>query len=337
MNIGLYISPSQNSTYHDSIEQATLADQLGYNSLWLTEKHFEQGHLLWSSPLIAASYIAAKTQNIRIGFAACISTLHHPVRLAEDFANLDVLSRGRIIIGLTRTSLTNQYHEVFQSPIKKAWKKFDEQFDIMQKLWQEKLDSYSGSFYKIPAAKLYPPLVQKPLPPIIFIAGSDESIISAARKGVGIFLHSFQGIESIKIKQKIYYDNFVDVFKLGPQIVLSRYLYCGLDDQAANMDIQIPFMRFLETQFPNIIPLLEKQYGTTIDFHFFAKEFCLFGSANSCVEKIKFITAETGINNYTFIFNLPTLDHQQCINSMQRFAQIGLPSLTNKNPLKMEA
>lgn len=120
MKIGLYISPSQNSIYHDSIEQAVLADQLGYTSVWLTEKHFDQGYQLWSSPLITASYIAAKTQNIKIGFAACISTLHHPVRLAEDFANLDMLSHGRLIIGLTRTSLSNHYHEVFQIMAKMA-------------------------------------------------------------------------------------------------------------------------------------------------------------------------------------------------------------------------
>lgn len=169
MNIGLYISASQNASYHDAIEQVALADQLGFHSAWLTEKHFEQGNLLWSSPLVAASYIAAKTRQIKIGFAACVSTLHHPVRLAEDFANLDVLSHGRIIIGLTRTSLSEYYHEVFQSPLKKAWKKFDEQFEIMQKLWQGQLTKHSGAFYKMPALKLYPPFVQQPLPPIFLL------------------------------------------------------------------------------------------------------------------------------------------------------------------------
>lgn len=335
MKIGLYISPSQNSIYHDSIEQAVLADQLGYTSVWLTEKHFDQGYQLWSSPLITASYIAAKTQNIKIGFAACISTLHHPVRLAEDFANLDMLSHGRLIIGLTRTSLSNHYHEVFQSPVKKTWKKFDEQFEIMQKLWQDNLSSYSGSFYKIPATKLYPPLVQKPIPPIFFIAGNNESIIAAARKGVGIFLHTFQDLKTIKIKKKLYEDHFVDVFKLGPQVILSRYLYCGISNQEAKNDIETPFIRNIETQFPKLIVSLENEYKMSIDFNFFDQECCLFGSADSCVEKINTITAETGINNYTFIFNFVTLSHHLCINSMKRFALGALPKLKNKCPSKM--
>ena len=60
MNIGLYISPSQNANYQDAVTQVCLADRLGFESVWLTEKHFEEGGF-WSSPLIAASYMAAKT------------------------------------------------------------------------------------------------------------------------------------------------------------------------------------------------------------------------------------------------------------------------------------
>jgi alkanesulfonate monooxygenase SsuD/methylene tetrahydromethanopterin reductase-like flavin-dependent oxidoreductase (luciferase family) len=71
MNIGLYINAGQNTSYQDAIEQVALADRLGFSSVWLTEKHFDQGHLLWSSPFIAASCMAAKTQRIKIGFAAC--------------------------------------------------------------------------------------------------------------------------------------------------------------------------------------------------------------------------------------------------------------------------
>ncbi len=211
----------------------------------------------------------------------CISTLHHPVRLAEDFANLDVLSRGRLIIGLTRTSLSNKYHEVFQSPVKKAWKKFDEQFDIMQKLWQDQLNLHSGSFYRIPSIKFYPALVQKPLPLIFFIAGNNESIIAAARKGVGVFLHAFQGLKEIKLKKKLYEDNFVDIFKLGPQVILSRYLYSGISDKESKNDIKIPFMRYIAMQFPNIAAYLEKEYKVSVNFDFFEKEFCIFGSTNN--------------------------------------------------------
>lgn len=319
-NVGLYISPSENSTYHEAVEQIVLADQLGYESVWLTEKHFDQGHLFWSSPLITAGYLAAKTQRMKIGFAACVSTLHHPVRLAEDFANLDMFSRGRLIIGLTRTSLSEHYHEVFQSPMKKAWKKFDEQFDIMQKLWLDKFNRHSGSFYKIPAVKLYPSVVQKPLPPIFFIANNDASIVDAARKGVGIFLHTFQKISDIKIKKKLYEDHFIDVFGLGPQVVLSRFTYVGTDSQQAIADIQNPFMRFIEEKMPNVKLSLEKQYKTTLNFDFFEKNFCIFGDTQDCMQKLNEIADNTGIKNYTLIFNFITLDHQKCVDSMKRLA-----------------
>jgi len=319
MNFGLHISPSQNSTYDNSVDQVILADQLGFDSIWLSEKHFDQGHLLWSSPLITASYMAAKTQNIKIGFAACVSTLHHPVRLAEDLANLDVLSHGRVIVGLTRTSLNEHYHEVFQSPVDKAWEKFDEQFDIMKKLWQDKLNNYSGTFYKIPAVNIYPLMLQKPFPPIFFIANSDASVIDAALKGVGIFLHAFQDIASINKKKRLYENNFIDVLSIGPKIILSRFIYVGDENQQAIADIKNPIMRFLEECIPHVKASLEKQYKTAVDFNFIEK-LGIFGDRIYCMEKIKAIRKETGINDFTFLFNLVTLDHQKSLDSMQRFS-----------------
>jgi len=322
MNIGLYINASQNASYQDAIKQVSLADQLGFSSAWLTEKHFDQGQLLWSSPLIAASYMAAKTQHIKIGFAACVSTLHHPVRLAEDFANLDVLSDGRLIIGLTRSSLSEHAHEVFQSPVKKSWEKFDEQFAIMCKLWQDKFTSaHSNSFYKIPEVKLYPKFVQKPLPPIFFIAGNNDSIVDAARKGVGIFLHAFQTISSIQEKKKLYEDNFVDVLGLGARVALSRLAYVSADHQQATNDIKIPLMQFIAEQMPTLTSTLQKEYHTTVDFDFINKEMAVFGSVGNCLNKLTAIREATGIQDFILLMNLPTLDHQKSLESMRYFAK----------------
>jgi alkanesulfonate monooxygenase SsuD/methylene tetrahydromethanopterin reductase-like flavin-dependent oxidoreductase (luciferase family) len=327
MNIGLYISASQNTTYKDAITQASLADELGFSSVWLTEKHFDQGHLLWSSPLMTASFMAAKTQRIKIGFAACVSTLYHPVRLAEDFANLDVLSGGRLIVGLTRTSLSEYYHEVFQSPMKKSWEKFDEQFEIMCQLWRNQFNKkYSGHFYKIPAVKLYPPLVQKPLPPLFFIAGNDDSIIDAARKGVGIFLHAFQTIDSVQAKKKLYENHFSDALGLGPRIILSRFVYVGAHHEQAIADIEAPFMRFLAEEMPKVKPALEKEYKTVVDFDFMTRELTIFGDATHCLNKLKSITQATGIQDFTMIVNLTTMDHQKSLESMRQLAHHIFPS-----------
>lgn len=322
MDIGLYINAGQQTSYQEAMEQVCLADRLGFSSVWLTEKHFDQGNLLWSSPLIAASYMAARTQRIKIGFAACINTLHHPVRLAEDFANLDVLSNGRLIIGLTRTSLSEYYHDVFQSPIKKSWKKFNEQFEIMCKLWRDNFrEKHYGSFYKIPKINLYPLPIQKPLPPIFFVASSDESIIDAAQKGVGIFLHAFQSVRSIQAKKKLYEDYFVDALGLGSRIVLSRFAYVSANRQLAIADIQAPLTRFLNEHIPKIRLALEKEYQTTVDFDFFNREIALFGSATECLYQLKTIQQLTGIEDFVILVNLSTLEHSKSLTSMQYFAQ----------------
>jgi alkanesulfonate monooxygenase SsuD/methylene tetrahydromethanopterin reductase-like flavin-dependent oxidoreductase (luciferase family) len=107
MDIGTFLllqSPSARSSqeiYARGLELAQAAETLGYRNVWLAEHHFSiYGYL--SRPLQLATYIAAKTTRLRVGTAVVVVPLHHPLVIAEEIATLDILSGGRLDIGLGR-------------------------------------------------------------------------------------------------------------------------------------------------------------------------------------------------------------------------------------------
>ena len=99
--------PSQR--YRDVVSQAKLADELGFDQVWLAELHFNPRFSMMPAPLLVASAIAQATKNIRIGTAVNLLPLHQPIRLAEEIATLDQLSEGRAIFGIGRGALPRQY------------------------------------------------------------------------------------------------------------------------------------------------------------------------------------------------------------------------------------
>ena len=90
--------------YRDALDLAVAADQLGFDSLWVTQHHFGSVESSLPSPLVFLAAVAARTRSIRLGTTVITASLEHPIRLAEDAATLDVLSGGRVELGLGTTS-----------------------------------------------------------------------------------------------------------------------------------------------------------------------------------------------------------------------------------------
>jgi hypothetical protein len=88
------------SRYRDALELVVAADQLGFDSFWVTQHHFGSVDCPLSSPLVFLAAAAARTKSIRLGTTVITASLENPIRLAEDAATLDVISGGRVELGL---------------------------------------------------------------------------------------------------------------------------------------------------------------------------------------------------------------------------------------------
>jgi alkanesulfonate monooxygenase SsuD/methylene tetrahydromethanopterin reductase-like flavin-dependent oxidoreductase (luciferase family) len=95
--------------FDESLAEMTAAEEMGFDAVWLAEIHFQKDRSVLSSPLLVATAIAARTRRVKIGIAVQVLPLAHPLRLAEDVATLDHLSKGRLDFGVGRSGLPEHY------------------------------------------------------------------------------------------------------------------------------------------------------------------------------------------------------------------------------------
>jgi alkanesulfonate monooxygenase SsuD/methylene tetrahydromethanopterin reductase-like flavin-dependent oxidoreductase (luciferase family) len=162
--------------YAASIEQSHWADRLGFDTVYLAEHHgAEDGYC--ASPMIQASAIAAVTARMEIHLSALIAVLHHPLRLAEDLATVDIISQGRLAMTL---GIGYRPHEYVMFGVQKSRRVplLEEIIGVLDKAWSGEPFEYRGT-----TVMVRPTPVQKPRPPIYIGGSSEASAIRAARLG----------------------------------------------------------------------------------------------------------------------------------------------------------
>ena len=171
--------------YEDILKGAVLAEELGFDSVWVVEHAFSE-HSIVSSPQSMLGAMAAKTSRIKIGAACFIVPWHQPLRLAQDIAMLDVLSQGRLIVGAGRGYQKREF-DAYELDMTESRERFVETMDIAIKAWTNERISYKGKFHTFPEVMVIPKPVQKPHPPIwMAITHSPESVDIAVSKRWGL-------------------------------------------------------------------------------------------------------------------------------------------------------
>ena len=204
-------------------------DQNNWNSIWYTEHHFNhEGMESCTNPLMMCTDAAARTKSIRLGQACNVITFHNPIRLAEDIATLDQMSKGRVEVGIGRgvygREAINMNKEADLKDQAKNFRLFSETLDIMKKAWSEDFFSHQGEFYTYPSPNfiwqhdmsppkenvvdlktnelkqisVLPKPYQKPFPPISQVVDGERSIQWAAENG----LNTIMWIPTVKALKK---------------------------------------------------------------------------------------------------------------------------------------
>ncbi|MBI2560846.1 MAG: LLM class flavin-dependent oxidoreductase [candidate division NC10 bacterium] len=150
--------------YGEVLEQIAWAEGLGFEYVWLSEHHFlEDGYSPGLLPIAAA--VAARTRTIRIGTAVLLLPFHHPVRVAEDGAIVDVISGGRFELGVGVGYRAEEF-QGFAVPIEQRAGRTEEGLEIVRRLWEGETVKFRGRYYEVPGVKLAPAPIQKPRPPL---------------------------------------------------------------------------------------------------------------------------------------------------------------------------
>jgi probable F420-dependent oxidoreductase len=171
------------------LEQAQRAEELGFDSLWIGE------HMLFFVPTFDAITVlaafAARTQRILLGSAVLLLPLRHPTVVAKEVASLDIISNGRIILGV---GVGGEFPREFVAcgvPVKERGRRTDEAIEVMRRLWSESGVNHEGRFFRLEDANMQPKPIQKPGPPIWIAGRSEAAIKRAARMGDGYMPYLF--------------------------------------------------------------------------------------------------------------------------------------------------
>jgi len=192
----------------DSIRKVALrAEELGFDSIWVNDhvawtKFTHKHHIstgsaeaiesreepLFFESLTTLAFLAATTKRIKLGVACVVLPCRNPVYLAKQVANIDVLSNGRLILGVglgsRATILANEFN-VLNYPIESRTERFEEYVTILKEIWTKPVASYSGKYYRFEGVEMYPKPIQIPHPPIWIGGWSKASMLRAIRLADG--------------------------------------------------------------------------------------------------------------------------------------------------------
>jgi probable F420-dependent oxidoreductase len=174
MKLGLSLSNNQGiEEVQDIVRLAVKAEALGLDSVWASDHVFNVGYVLerignrpYYDPLTMLTYVAAKTERIALGTSVLVLPYHQPMRLAKAAATLDVISGGRLLLGVG-VGVIEQELNAMGSPYAERGAITDETIAILKRLWTEDEPSHQGKRYQFNGMKFSPKPVQKPHIPLI--------------------------------------------------------------------------------------------------------------------------------------------------------------------------
>ena len=194
MKFAVYAMPSYDKSFgisqgdflRKTVDQFVSAEALGYDSVWVNEHHFHGYGGLFPSLSTILAALAQRTTRVRLGTSVLVLPLHHPLEVAESMAMVDLLSHGRLDLGIGRGFVEHDY-QVFGVGYGDAQDKLKESIDIVRRAWAGEAFSYEGRYWNVDNVEVWPRPEQKPHPPIwLAVASNPESMEYAAKEGFSV-------------------------------------------------------------------------------------------------------------------------------------------------------
>ena len=190
--------------FREAFAEVELVEELGVDTVWLAETHFNPNQSVLTAPIVVASSIATRTKRLRVGMAVQVLPMIHPLRIAEEAATVDQLSQSRFEFGVGRGNNLS-YYDIMGIDYGESKERFQEALDIILQAWSGETFSYEGKYNHITNATLSPLPYQKPHPKIRIAANSEDSFGGIGRLGYPIFLGLLtMDVEDLKTNLKDY-------------------------------------------------------------------------------------------------------------------------------------
>ena len=236
--------------YREMIELVVKAEQLGYDSAWVAEHHFANYGLCPAPPVLLAA-IAQKTEHIRIGPAVCVLPFHDPVKVAEEYAVLDVVSGGRLDFGVGRGYLAHEYagHLVDRE---ESQARFDEALEVVELAWRGEPFEYTGRFHRYPCIALNTLPLQHPSPPIALAALNPATYARIGAQGYNLMAVPYI-LEDLSVLKELLagytaYAKASHRVHSGPRVTVAFHVHVAPTQAEAEARAHAYMTRYCETR-----------------------------------------------------------------------------------------
>jgi alkanesulfonate monooxygenase SsuD/methylene tetrahydromethanopterin reductase-like flavin-dependent oxidoreductase (luciferase family) len=331
--------------FNDALRQVELADQLGFDYAWEVEHHFMEEYSHSSAPEVFLAAASQRTSRIRLGHGIVQLTTNHPARVAERVSTLDLLSHGRVELGVGEGSSVTELHP------------FDRRFRDKRQVWEDAMRclmpmfsseawEYHGEFFDFPLRNVVPKPLQKPHPPLWVACSQLETIEMAGRRGLGALGFQFVSAEAAHAWVHAYYNAFTKQQELlgdyatNPNIaVVSQFMCAETDDEAARRADGSTFFQFALAFYNSHGPVVPGSISLWDEYLTWkespagqkARRGGLIGSPETLRHKLHRF-AESNVDQVILLNQAGRNRHDHICEALERFASDVMPEFHDMEP-----
>jgi alkanesulfonate monooxygenase SsuD/methylene tetrahydromethanopterin reductase-like flavin-dependent oxidoreductase (luciferase family) len=312
--------------YGELLEQAEAAEELGFESFWIAEHHFHEYGAV-PRPAIWLAAASQRTRRIGLGAAVVVLPFDHPLRIAEDYAMVDILSNGRLMLGVGSGYLRHEF-EGFGIPPEEKRERFDESLEIIMKAWSGERFSYRGNYHTIDDLRLNVLPLQRPHPRLWVAILSNQAATFVGARKLPIMMIPYATTEEFsELASTVasYRQAFIGAGGASGDATarFGLHTYCAGSFDEARRDIEPAMERYVRTR----LYAKHRPFDLLVE-----KDLVAFGSPQDII-RIARRYEEAGLTHFMAMVNFGGLEHRKVLRSMELMAREVLPAFAGNRTM----
>ena len=247
---------AEHQRLREIVDQVVLAEEMGFDQVWFVEHHFLTEWAHCSAPEVMLGILSQHTTKMRLGFGVVLLPVHHPLHVAVKASTLDIMSGGRVDVGVGRSG--NPYQLTpFGIKIEDTRGIWEESLRMIPEIWTKQVYSHEGKYFNVPEREVIPKPFQKPHPPLWSACSQDDTFQLAGEMGLGCLCNVLGQYETVERRIGIYKEALKSANPVGKfvnnKVVVSSIGFCdedkavtrerGAEIASWNINIRLPELR----------------------------------------------------------------------------------------------
>jgi alkanesulfonate monooxygenase SsuD/methylene tetrahydromethanopterin reductase-like flavin-dependent oxidoreductase (luciferase family) len=306
--------------YEQILSEMELAEELGYWAYYIAEHHFHEYGVVPSPPAFLGA-ASQRTSRLGLGVAVSVLTFHNPLLVAEEYAMVDHLSKGRLRLGVGSGYLQHEF-QGFGIPAEERRERAQEALEIVVRAWQGEPFSYNGTYHKVENVRIAVTPLQKPHPPLWIAILNADRAYHVGKTGWNIMMVPYATCDTIDDLGEIiaaYWRGYAEAGGQGePDVAVALHTYVSSSKEAARQEADAALWRYVVTRL----------YARRRNFDELDRgELILFGDPDLVAARLRKLAA-MGVTHVMALMNFGALEAERVRQSMTLFAKEVIPRLT---------